>query len=136
MRQFFLATSCLITFFANPARGEDVAMRFHAQWNVDEGTQQRIQEAYGGIDFDKEGQPLLPEGLGSVEMKRWERLYKLCMSDGCYYCDANEGSCELGTCGINNENCKPYIGRDGQPICGAACADFAFSSILLCSGRS
>lgn len=136
MKQSFLRTCCLITLFSSPLRGEDVTCRFHAQWNVDEGTQQKIQETYGGVAFDKYGRPLLPRGMNSVVAERWNRLYELCMSDGCYYCDASEGSCEQGTCGPKNEYCRPYLGADGKPKCGRACADYAFRSILPCSDRS
>lgn len=116
---------------------EDVSLRFHAQWKVDEVTQRKLRKAYGArrIKFDEQGHPL-PQGLSSSERKRWERLYTLCMSDGCYYCDADEGSCELGTCGSQNEHCKPYLGQNGQPICGAECADYAFKSILICNDPS
>ena len=117
---------------------EDVSMRFHAQWIVDERTQRKLREAYGSqrISFDPQGHPIF-YGLTPNEAKRWERLYKLCMSDGCLYCDADDGgSCESGTCGANNELCRPHLGYDGRPICGQVCADFAFNSILTCSDRS
>lgn len=118
-------------------KNDDVSLRFHAQWVVDERTQKRLHDTYGvmRIRFDKNGRPI-PHGLSPAQVKRWERLYKLCMSDGCYYCDASEGSCELGTCGMNNEHCKPHIAYDGQPICGNVCADYAFTSILICNDLS
>lgn len=104
-----------------------VSLRYHAQWNVPEGTQKKLHQAYGTrrISFDPKGHPL-PKGLTAAQKNRWERLYNLCMSDGCYYCDAEEGSCESNTCGMNNEHCKPHLGPDGQPICGKGCADYAF----------
>lgn len=116
---------------------EDVSLRFHAQWTVDERTREKIQKTYGGmrIDFDRKGHPI-PHGLTPEQIKRWNRLYMLCMSDGCYYCDADEGSCELGTCGPRNESCSPYTGPDGHPICGKVCADYAFKSILICNDPS
>jgi hypothetical protein len=116
---------------------EDVSLRFHAQWNVDEGTQERLHKTYGEkrVKFDQRGRPI-PHGLTAAQIKRWENLYKLCMSDGCYYCDADVGSCESRTCGDNNEHCKPYTGPDGQPICGSICADYAFKLILTCSDLS
>lgn len=118
-------------------QNEDTSLRFHAQWKVDPATEKRICKTYGPdrIDFDKMGHPH-PHGLSPGQRKRWERLYTLCMSDGCYYCDADEGSCELGTCGLNNEHCKPYLGREGQPVCGKECADYAFKSILICNDLS
>lgn len=105
----------------------DVSLRYHAQWTVDKGTQKKLHETYGTrrISFDPKGRPI-PKGLSADQIKRWERLYDLCMSDGCYYCDAAEGSCESNTCGVNNEHCKPHVGTDGQPICGKGCADYAF----------
>jgi hypothetical protein len=117
---------------------EDVTLRFHAQWNVDEKAQRKLRETYGSqrLTFDLQGRPVL-HGLTPEQVKRWERLYKLCMSDGCFYCDSDEGgSCESGTCGANNELCRPHLGYDGRPICGQVCADFAFNSILTCSDRS
>jgi len=118
-------------------KSEDVSLRFHAQWTVDEGTQKKLHETYGlkRISFDQRGRPV-PCGLSPTEATRWKRLYNLCMSDGCYYCDAPEGSCELGTCGVQNSYCKPYVGKDGQPLCGRECADYAFTSILICSDLS
>lgn len=116
---------------------EDISLRFHAQWIVDERTREKIQKTYGAmrVDFDRKGRPI-PHGLTPAQTKRWKRLYTLCMSDGCYYCDAGEGSCELGTCGPRNEFCTPYTGQDGQPICGKVCADYAFKSILICNDPS
>ena len=105
----------------------DVSLRYHAQWNGDEGIKKKLHQTYGlrRISFDAKGRPI-PKGLSATQKSRWERLYKLCMNDGCYYCDAAEGSCESNTCGVNNEHCKPHLGMDGQPICGNGCADYAF----------
>lgn len=105
----------------------DVSLRYHAQWKVEEGVKKKLHETYGikRVSFDSKGRPV-PQGLSPAQQKRWERLYHLCMGDGCYYCDAPEGSCESNTCGENNEYCKPYVGADGQPICGKGCADYAF----------
>lgn len=145
MITFFLMTVSPILVYAHELtpraknavyNSEEVSLRFHAQWTVDEETRKKLHEIYGAtrIRFDHKGNPIL-HGLPPVEAKRWERLYKLCMSDGCYYCDAAEGSCELGTCGANNEHCRPHIGQDGRPLCGDECADYAFNSILICSDR-
>lgn len=116
---------------------ERVSLRFHAQWSIDEGTRKKVHEAFGisRVTFDHRG-VAVPHGLSSHQVKRWERLYNLCMSDGCYYCDAPEGSCELGTCGPQNAYCKPYMGQNGHPICGVECADYAFTSILPCNDPS
>lgn len=114
----------------------DVSYRFQAQWDVGERVRQSILEHYGQsrVSFDENGQPI-PKGLSAAQLKRWKRLYTLCMSDGCTYCDAEEGegSCESGTCGPHNSYCKPYM-RQGEgppnPICGAECADYAFAATL------
>lgn len=118
-------------------KNEDVSLRFHAQWNVDAGTREKLHKTYGAkrVKFDQRGHPT-PYGLSPSQIKRWERLYKLCMNDGCNYCDADEGSCEFRTCGDNNEHCRPYIGPEGQPICGSVCADYAFKLILTCNDLS
>lgn len=112
-------------YTANP----DISLRYHAQWNVPEGTQKKLHKAYGmrRISFDPKGHPI-PKGLSAMQKKRWKQFYELCMGDGCYFCDEPKGigSCELNTCGENNEHCKPHVGRDGQPVCGKACADYAF----------
>ncbi|MBA3813954.1 MAG: hypothetical protein H0X26_05635 [Alphaproteobacteria bacterium] len=113
-------------------KSDDVSYRFHAQWNVDEGTRKKIEKAYGDkrIRFDQHGHPIA-QGLSKAEVVRWERLYKLCMSDGCLYCDHDDvGSCESLTCGPNNAHCKPHLGHDGRPLCGEVCADYAFKSLL------
>src|SRR5204863_1352711 len=84
-------------------KNEDVPWRYHAQWTVDEVIRKKLLQTYGvkRISFDHQGRPIL-QGLSPAEARRWERLYKLCMSDGCLYCDADDGgSCESGTCGLN-----------------------------------
>lgn len=118
-------------------QNEDISLRFHAQWNIDENTQKKLCKAYGvkRIRFDTRGHPL-PQGLSPKQIERWERLYTQCMYDGCLYCDAPEGSCESRTCGVNNADCKPYTGSDGQPLCGRVCADYAFKAILICNDLS
>jgi len=106
---------------------QSISLRYHAQWNVDGETQKKLCKAYGmkRISFDQHGHPL-PKGLSAPQKNRWDRLYQLCMNDGCYFCDAAEGSCESNTCGVNNEYCKPHLDKDGQPLCGNACADYAY----------
>ncbi|MBS0272455.1 MAG: hypothetical protein JSR85_07410 [Proteobacteria bacterium] len=127
---FFL--SCLWLTFVYAEELPDVSLRFHAQWDVGERGRERLIEKYGvsRVRFDPSGQAI-PSGLSPEQLPRWMRLYELCMRDGCYYCDANEGSCESGTCGPRNASCKPYLGPDGFPKCGIQCADYAFTSTLI-----
>ncbi len=108
---------------------QDVSLRFHAQWDVGEQARQKIQTKYGmtRVRFDQKG-IATPSGLSPDQVNRWKRLYELCMKDGCYYCDASEGSCETGTCGPKNANCKPFMDGKRTPQCGEECADFAFNS--------
>lgn len=110
----------------------DVSLRFHAQWNVGDQERQKLQEKYGitRVNFDKKGEAI-PNGLSSAQLARWKRLYELCMRDGCYYCEADEGSCESGTCGFKNSYCRPHMGGEGLPQCGVECADYAFISTLI-----
>lgn len=127
----------LIGVCHTPVKAEDmsdVSFRFQAQWDVGEGMRQSIQEQYGQsrVSFDQYGQPS-PVGLSEAQLKRWKRLYALCMSDGCTYCDGGEGSCESGTCGPKNASCRPYMHHNEgppTPICGTECADFAFAATL------
>lgn len=124
----------LLCFWLTHAQADeisDVSMRFHAQWDVGDQERQRLQKTYGitRVSFDEKGHAI-PNGLSPKQLARWMRLYELCMRDGCYYCDANEGSCEFGTCGPKNTDCKPYIGEKGLPQCGGQCADYAFISTL------
>ncbi|MBL8676315.1 MAG: hypothetical protein JNJ47_02650, partial [Alphaproteobacteria bacterium] len=90
-----------LPIFLSPAYGEeisDVSLRFYAQWDVGERARQRLNNIFGPqrVSFDPKGN-VTPYHLPSNQIKRWIRLYELCMSDGCYYCDADEGSCETGT---------------------------------------
>lgn len=114
------------------AEDADVCMRYHAQWKVGDQARQKVLEKYGfsRVSFDQKGRAI-PQGLSTKQIPRWERLYEFCMRDGCYYCDADEGSCEAGTCGPKNAACKPYLGSDGYPKCGIECADYAFLSLLI-----
>lgn len=107
---------------------QDISWRYHAQWSVDEETQKKVHKTYGSIRFDEKGNPILP-GLSAEEKEYWLMHFNHCMGDGCYYCDAGEGSCELQTCGENNEHCKPYLNKDGQPACGSECADYALMQL-------
>lgn len=123
-----------LPIFLNPAYGEeipDVSLRFYAQWDVGERARQKLNNTFGPqrVSFDPKGN-VIPHYLPSNQIKRWMRLYELCMSDGCYYCDADEGSCETGTCGLQNASCKPYMNSQGFPKCGSQCADYAFIATL------
>jgi hypothetical protein len=136
LEKIFLTSVCLVVVSMSaipnahakntPAvyTNQDVTMRYHAQWTIDEAAQKKRPQHFE-VRFDSKGHPV-PEGLSPFQQKRWETFYKLCMGDGCYYCDAMEGSCESNTCGDNNEYCKPYLGANGQPVCGKVCADYAF----------
>src|SRR3990167_8060143 len=118
---------CLGNTFAKAEEIRDVTLRYYAQWNIGERARQRLQEKYGTsrVHFDDNGQAF-PNGIPIAMIARWKRLYELCMRDGCYYCDADEGSCESGTCGPKNTLCKPYLNSQGLPKCGPQCADYAF----------
>jgi hypothetical protein len=109
----------------------EVSLRFSAQWQISQSEKNAINKIYGPsrINFDPQGNPS-PQGLAPHCVNRWHRLYKLCMCDGCYYCDASEGSCETGTCGPNNSYCKPYMDDQGNPKCGSTCSDYAFAATL------
>jgi len=109
----------------------DVSLRYYAQWDIGERARQRLQEKYGTsrVHFDDNGQAF-PSGIPIAMIARWKRFYELCMRDGCYYCDADEGSCETGTCGSKNASCKPIM-DERTPVCGAQCADYAFISTLI-----
>lgn len=124
----------LLPIFLSAVYGEeipDVSLRFYAQWDVGDRERQKLTDIYGvqRVSFDAKGK-VTPHNLPSNQIKRWMRLYELCMSDGCYYCDANEGSCETGTCGPKNIHCKPYVNSQGLPKCGSQCADYAFIATL------
>ncbi len=109
----------------------EVSLRFGAQWEISQGEKKSLEQKFGmtRVSFDLQGRPI-PKGISPQIVQRWYRLYNLCMSDGCYYCDAPEGSCETGTCGPNNAHCKPHMDSSGCPKCGHVCADYAFSATL------
>jgi len=133
-RQFFTGLFLLCLWQTSLQADEipDIFLRHHAQWVVGTREQQTLLEKYGlsRVSFDEKGQAM-PHGLSPKQMTRWKRLYELCMRDGCTYCDAEDGSCETGTCGPQNAHCKPYLGSEGRPKCGAECADYAFMSTLI-----
>lgn len=125
---FLLSLSSPITPAHTTSLPDDVPLRYHAQWTVDEATQKKIHEAYGIIRFDPKGHPILTK-LTKAEKKYWEMHFKHCMGDGCYYCDSAEGSCESRTCGQDNKDCKARLDGDGQPICGNECANYALKQL-------
>jgi hypothetical protein len=140
MKKKILKLCLLYALWLCPAYAEElpeISLRFHAQWDVSEKERAKIIEKYGTsrISFDQMGHAV-PHRVEPECIPRWKRLYELCMQDGCYYCDADEGSCETGTCGFKNAQCKPYIDLDGSPKCGLQCADYAFISILPSPGPS
>ena len=110
----------------------EVSLRFHDQWKISESDKQTLQQKYGvsRVIFDQEGHAT-PIDLTSEQAKRWQRLYNLCMNDGCIFCDSAEGSCENQSCGPKNAYCKPYMETEGHPKCGFECADYAFMSTLI-----
>ena len=135
MKRQVFAGLFLLCLWLNGAYAEefdDITLRYYAQWDVGDLARQKLLEKYGAfrVLFDQDGQPI-PQGLSPELMQRWHSFYELCMRDGCYYCDADLGSCETGTCGSENASCKPYIGSEGLPKCGTECADYAFMSTLI-----
>ena len=134
MKRQILKGLFLFCFWFGSVRAEefdDVSLRFYAQWEVGDEEQQKLLEKYGAfrVRFDPVGHAI-PQGLSPELMQRWKSFYELCMRDGCYYCDADIGSCEAGTCGPKNAYCRPYMGSEGLPKCGIECADYAFFSTL------
>ena len=109
----------------------DVTLRNYAQWEIQSCEKQVLYDMYGPlrVSFDPQGHAT-PQNLPPHLINRWERLYELCMRDGCYFCDYDEGSCETGTCGLQNASCKPYMNSQGFPKCGSQCADYAFIATL------
>lgn len=130
MRALFI----LFAFYPLQANADqlcDVTLRHHDQWTIAEKDQKILIQKFGPIRvvFDSSGnaRPLnLPVSL----IKRWEKLYEICMRDGCYLCDNDVGSCETGTCGPSNKYCKPYLNVNGIPECGKQCADYASMGVL------
>lgn len=134
MRRHLLKPLFFLAFAVPGAYGEDipdVSLRFYAQWDVGDRGRQRLTEKYGvhRVLFDARGHAT-PQNFPPQQLRRWRRLYELCMSDGCYYCDDDEGSCETGTCGPKNAHCRPYMDGTGTPQCGVQCADYALTSTL------
>lgn len=109
----------------------DVTLRNYDQWSLKERDQKLLYQKFGPIRvvFDSLGNAR-PLNLPANLIKRWEKLYEICMRDGCYLCDNDVGSCETGTCGPANKHCKPYLNADGVPECGKQCADYASMGVL------
>lgn len=133
MRFQILTGLFLLCLWHTSVRAEDisdVSSRFFAQWDIGERARQRLEEKYGTsrVKFDENGH-VFPAGIPIALIARWKRFYELCMRDGCYYCDADVGSCDLGTCGPKNASCRPYM-DEKSPVCGLECADYAFISTL------
>ena len=134
MNYFYLKAAIIVGLSFRIAHANeicDVTLRFHKQWEVKECEKKVLGDKYGPIrvSFDPQGRAT-PQNLPSHLLTRWKSLYEICMRDGCYFCDADEGSCEMGTCGTANAKCKPYMTLEGHPQCGMQCADFAFMSTL------
>jgi len=129
MKQTLLKGLFLLSFSQTCLYADDIPLRFHAQWTVGVTERHNLDQKYGmtRVKFDQQGHAF-PSGLNPNQQSRWMKLYELCMLDGCYYCDAGEGSCETGTCGPKNASCKPFMDKEGHPQCGEECADFAFNS--------
>lgn len=128
---FFFIGLCLSLTSVKAEEICDVTLRYHTQWQLNGPQKALLSHRYGAIrvSFDPQGHAS-PQNLPPPLLERWKRLYEFCMRDGCYFCDADEGSCETGTCGISNRDCKPYMTGEGVPQCGNQCADYAFMSTL------
>lgn len=108
---------------------EEVCFRFYHQWEISAQDKQKLQKKYKlvRLRFNERGQAII-EKLPSPIQARFECLYRQCMQDGCLFCDADEGSCETGTCGPHNSKCKPYMGENG-PLCGEGCVYYALNQL-------
>ncbi len=121
--------------WANPAVSlrnppmDGVCFRFYDQWKVGDQDRTRLQAKYGVmcVHFDEKGKILADRVTPSLK-SRFIGFYNQCMKDGCLFCDADEGSCELGTCGVKNADCKPYM-REGRPLCGEDCGYYALNQL-------
>lgn len=115
--------------FAHTSSLEKTCFRFHDQWKTAEQSKKNLQKKYNTarIHFDERGE-VLADKLSTFTKARFLRLYTQCMQDGCLFCDANEGSCEAGTCGPQNCHCKPYM-QEGRPLCGEECAFYALNQL-------
>lgn len=104
--------------------------RAHSLWDV-EGSEcsplplrnvsfQRGELRLGGVQ------------LSTMERKSVRRFYKQCMSDGGMYCDNASGSCEQGTCGPENNMCKPRMNSRERnvPTYGRQCVEYALTKVL------
>jgi hypothetical protein len=123
---FFLGTGAPSALFSG---SDGVCFRFYDQWKVAEKDKRDLQKKYGFVCllFDKEGTVLI-KGLSPRIKARFFNLYNQCMKDGCMFCDAGEGSCEEGTCGLNNASCKPYMENE-RPLCGEECGYYALRQL-------
>jgi len=128
---FFLgaALGCEYTLSAQPPSPEGGCFRFEKQWKINEQDKQKLQKKYNLVllRFNEKGQAIIEKLPMSIHA-RFDCLYKQCMQDGCLFCDANEGSCEAGTCGPHNADCKPYMGENG-PLCGEGCVYYALNQL-------
>lgn len=108
---------------------DGICFRFYDQWKVGDQDRTRLHQKYGVlcVHFDEKGK-VLTDGVAPSLEARFTRFYNQCMRDGCLFCDADEGSCELGTCGLKNADCKPYM-REGRPLCGEDCAYYALNQL-------
>ncbi len=108
---------------------DGICFRFYDQWKVGDQEKTFLKNKYGIIclRFNEKGD-VLTEGLSSANKARLVRFYKQCMQDGCLFCDASEGYCETGTCGVNNRDCKPFM-LEGRPLCGEECAYYALNQL-------
>ncbi len=108
---------------------EEVCFRFYRQWEVKKQDKQKLQKKYNlvRLRFNEKGQVIM-EKLPIPIQARFDCFYRQCMQDGCLFCDADEGSCETGTCGPHNSNCKPYMGENG-PLCGEGCVYYALNQL-------
>ena len=114
---------------APSSASDGICFRFYDQWKVTEKDKRDLQKKYGFVCllFNKEGSILI-KGLSPAAKSRFINLYNQCMKDGCMFCDAEEGSCEEGTCGPDNAFCKPYM-EDGRPLCGEECGYYALRQL-------
>lgn len=111
------------------AVSDATCFRFRTQWKVSAHDKKLILKKYGTacFSFDKRGRLIL-KGFPASLAIRVRNLYNQCMKDGCVFCDAGDGSCEQGNCGLNNSSCKPYM-KKGRPVCGEDCIYYALHQI-------
>ena len=117
-------------FLILPQGAQAFLHRAHIQWQVSDSLRKEIEQSHGftKVHFGDAGQPIV-EGLSPRDQKRLTAFYKLCMSDGCTFCDHPKGSCHNQTCGPENKFCKPKLSANGAPQCGIECAYYALSRL-------